>query len=43
MRKLVVSFDNGFTNKTLMRQKPERTVFVGRLSKDASLFAVPSP
>ena len=41
-RTLVVSFDNGFTNKTLMRHLPERTVFVGRLRKDAKLFAVPS-
>ena len=40
-RTLVVSFDNGFTNRTVLRRRPERTVFVGRLRKDAKLFAVP--
>jgi hypothetical protein len=41
-RLLVASFDNGYTNKTLMREELARTVLVGRLRKDAKLFAVPT-
>jgi hypothetical protein len=33
--------DGGFTNKTLLRQLPERTILVGRIRADAKLNAPP--
>lgn len=42
-RALVVAFDGGYTNKTLFRTIPDRTVLVGRARKDAKLFAAPEP
>jgi DDE superfamily endonuclease len=41
-RHLVVAFDGGYTNKTLFKSIPERTTFIGRIRKDAKLFAPPS-
>ncbi len=41
-RKLIVAVDGTFTNKTVFRALPENTVAVGRLRKDARLFAVPA-
>ncbi len=41
-RTLVVAFDGGYTNKTLFKTIPERTVLVGRARKDARLFAAPA-
>lgn len=40
-RPLVAAFDGGYTNATLFRNIPPRTTLVGRVRKDAKLFAVP--
>jgi hypothetical protein len=40
-RKLLVALDGTFTNQSVFRTLPERTVAIGRLRKDAKLFAVP--
>lgn len=40
-RLLVAVGDGGFTNKTTLKNLPERTVFIGRIRKDAELFASP--
>jgi hypothetical protein len=40
-RQLIVSVDGRFTNKTLLRKVPPRTVVIGRLRKDAVLHALP--
>ena len=40
-RDLVVSVDGGYTNQTVFRSIPAGTTIVGRIRKDASLFAVP--
>jgi len=40
-RALVVGVDGRFTNKTFLRQVPPRTVIIGRLRKDAVLYALP--
>lgn len=42
-RTIVVSGDGGFTNKTTLGEIPERTVFIGRIRKDAALFEPPPP
>lgn len=40
-RGLIVSVDGRFTNGTLLEAVPERTVLIGRLRKDAVLYALP--
>lgn len=40
-RQLVVSADGSFTNETMLQTFPERTTFIGRIRKDAKLFALP--
>jgi hypothetical protein len=40
-RKLVVSVDGGFTNKTVFRDLPHDTTAIGRIRKDARLYAPP--
>jgi hypothetical protein len=40
-RPLLVAFDGGYTNKSLFKAIPERTTFIGRVRKDAKLFAPP--
>ena len=40
-RKLLVALDGTFTNQSVFRALPERTVAIGRLRKDARLYAVP--
>jgi len=40
-RPLHVLVDNRFTNKTVLKNLPERTVLIGRLRKDAKLFHPP--
>ena len=40
-RDLVVSVDGGYTNQTVFRNIPASTTIVGRIRKDARLFAVP--
>jgi len=42
-RRVICSGDGGHTNKTLLRELPERTAFIGRIRKDARLFAPPDP
>jgi len=42
-RILVLSHDGGYTNAAVLRQRPERTVLIGRLRKDAKLYAPPPP
>jgi hypothetical protein len=36
-RQLLVSGDGTYTNRTVLRQLPERTTFIGRIRKDAKL------
>lgn len=40
-RGLVVSADGSFTNTAMFRALPDRTTFIGRIRKDARLFAPP--
>ena len=40
-RKLIVSVDGGFTNRTVFRDLPHDTVAIGRIRKDARLYAPP--
>lgn len=40
-RQLCVVVDGRFTNRTLMRQLPPRTVFIGRIRSDAKLYYLP--
>ncbi len=42
-RKLVVSGDGSYTNKTVLRNLPDRTAFIGRVRKDAKLHYPPRP
>lgn len=41
-RKLVVCVDGRFTNKTFLKQIPERTVILGRIRKDAVIHSPPA-
>lgn len=40
-KKIICAVDGGFTNQTLFRNIPDDTVLIGRIRKDARLFAVP--
>ena len=40
---LVVSFDGGFTNATVVKSPPPNTILIGRIRKDAKLYALPDP
>ncbi|MCC8181078.1 MAG: transposase [Planctomycetes bacterium] len=40
-RKIICSVDGGFTNQTFFRDIPQNTVLVGRIRKDARLYAPP--
>jgi hypothetical protein len=42
-RTLLMAFDGGYTNATLLQQIPPRTVCVGRIRKDARLYFPPDP
>jgi len=42
-RQLLVSGDGSYTNRTVLRQLPERTAFIGRIRKDAKLFQALPP
>jgi hypothetical protein len=42
-RLLLFAFDGGYTNRTVLKQLPPRTVAIGRLRKDACLFYPPDP
>lgn len=37
-RQLLAGGDGSYTNRTVLRQLPERTTFIGRIRKDAKLF-----
>jgi len=41
-RRLIVSVDGGFTNRTVFRNLPRNTVAIGRIRKDAKLFLPPT-
>lgn len=41
-RALLVCADATFTNRTVLRDLPERTVLIGRIRKDARLYALPT-
>lgn len=41
-RRLIVSVDGGFTNRTVFRSLPHNTVAIGRIRKDAKLFLPPA-
>jgi hypothetical protein len=41
-RKLVVGVDGRFTNRTFLKQIPERTVIIGRIRKDARVYQLPA-
>ena len=40
-RRLIVSVDGGFTNRTVFRELPENTIAIGRVRKDAKLYYPP--
>jgi hypothetical protein len=40
-RPIICAVDGGFTNRTMFRQLPDRTTLIGRIRKDAKLFAPP--
>jgi hypothetical protein len=40
-RPLYVSVDGGYTNQTVLKKLPERTVLIGRIRKDAKLHFLP--
>jgi len=40
-RKIICSVDGAFTNKEVFRNIPANTAIIGRIRKDASLFALP--
>lgn len=40
-RKLIISGDGGYTNRTICRSLPVNTTFLGRMRKDAKLFSLP--
>ena len=41
-RRLIVSVDGGFTNRTVFRNIPHNTVAIGRIRKDSKLFRPPA-
>ena len=42
-RILLLAFDGGFTNSTVLKPVPPRTVLIGRIRKDAKLCFTPDP
>jgi hypothetical protein len=42
-RPLIVAFDGGYTNATVLKRIPAHTTCVGRIRKDAHLLRVPDP
>lgn len=42
-RALIVAFDGGYTNSTVLKQLPPRTIAIGRIRKDAKLYCIPAP
>lgn len=42
-RTLILAFDGGYTNSTVLKTIPPRTICIGRIRKDAHLCFVPDP
>jgi DDE superfamily endonuclease len=42
-RSLLLAFDGGYTNSTVLKQIPTNTVCIGRIRKDAKLYLTPDP
>jgi hypothetical protein len=42
-RLLLLGFDGGYTNSTVLKRIPPHTVCIGRIRKDAKLYSVPDP
>jgi len=42
-RPLLLAVDGSYTNRTMYRRLPARTTLIGRVRKDAALFAPPAP
>jgi hypothetical protein len=42
-RSLLLAFDGGYTNSTVLKQIPPHTVCIGRIRKDAKLYLTPDP
>jgi hypothetical protein len=42
-RLLLLSFDGGYTNSTVLKKIPPHTVCIGRIRKDAKLCSMPDP
>lgn len=42
-RPLIVAFDGGYTNATVLKHIPPNTTCIGRIRKDACLLGVPDP
>jgi hypothetical protein len=42
-RKLVVAGDGGYTNAVLLKGLPDKTVYIGRIRRDAAFNALPGP
>ena len=40
-KRIICALDGGFTNRTVFRNIPDNTTLIGRIRKDAKLFAVP--
>jgi hypothetical protein len=40
-KKIICAFDGGYTNKTVFREQSENTILIGRIRKDARLYATP--
>jgi hypothetical protein len=40
-RRLIVAVDGGYTNRTTLKNLPARTTLIGRIRKDAQLYALP--
>jgi hypothetical protein len=41
-RPLIACVDGSYTNRTVLRSLPERTTLIGRIRKDAKLYALPT-
>jgi len=42
-RPLILAFDGGYTNSTVLRSIPPHTICIGRIRKDAHLYFTPDP
>jgi hypothetical protein len=42
-RLLIVAFDGGYTNQTVLKRMPANTTGIGRIRKDAKLLLLPDP